>query len=45
MKIEIEDYIIDKFKKYLESENLETDDLTIRDKLNNFIELNLDLIF
>ena len=44
MKIKIEDYIIDKFKEFLKSEGLETDITTIQDKLNKFIEQNLDLI-
>jgi len=44
MKIEIKDYIIDKFKNFLKSEKLGTDKTTIEVKLNDFIEQNLDLI-
>jgi len=44
MKIEIEDYVLDKFKDFLIKEGLKTDEDTIKVKLNDFIELNLDLI-
>ena len=47
MKVEIEDYNIDKFREWLRQEkgevDLDDDDLAI--ELNKFIELNLDLIF
>jgi hypothetical protein len=44
MNIEIKEYIIDKFKEYLKREDLDTDEETIEDELNKFVELNLDLI-
>jgi len=46
MKIEINDYNIEKFKKYLESEEekaIDLDDLAY--KLNKFLEMNINLIF
>ena len=46
MKIEIEDYNIERFKKYLENEDdkaVDLDDLAY--KLNKFLEMNIDLIF
>jgi hypothetical protein len=42
--VQIDEWVIDKFKKFLENENLNTDEETIKVKLNDFIELNLDLI-
>ena len=44
MKVEIEDYNIDKFREWLRQEKGEVDD-DLAIELNKFIELNLDLIF
>jgi len=46
MKINIEEYNINKFKKWCKEEDIKINDLQdLENALNKFIENNLDLIF